>query len=101
MRLQSFLALAAAATLLMPLAANAETRPEDKKGAYMERCVQAATGQGLNAQAAGKHCECGADALKKNFTTKEIEDLDSEAGVDAKLKERARAVVTQACVPKN
>ncbi|HKS13785.1 MAG TPA: hypothetical protein VJS90_12190 [Pseudomonas sp.] len=98
MRLQSLLALTAAGALLLPMAAQADW-PAGKKGAYMEQCVQVATGQGVDAKAADAHCKCGANAIEKNFTKAEIEDLDSKDGVDAKLMQRAQTVVTQACAP--
>ncbi|MBF8780948.1 hypothetical protein [Pseudomonas fulva] len=100
MRLQSLLALSAAGALLLPLAANAEAWPAGKKDGYMAQCVQVASGQGIDASAAKQHCECGANAIEKNFTTKEIEQLDSKDGVDAKLMQRAQNVVKQACAPK-
>ncbi|MHC6226063.1 hypothetical protein ACYU03_15035 [Pseudomonas sp. X10] len=100
MRFQSLLALTAAGALLLPLAANAGPWPAGKKGAYMDQCVQVATGQGVDAKTADQHCKCGADAIEKNFTTQEIEDLDSKDGVDARLMQRAQAVVTESCAPK-
>ena len=48
-----------------------------------------------------KHCDCGAQAIKKNFTDAEIADLDSKDGVDAKLMQKAQSVVRQACAPKS
>ena len=99
MRLHSLLMLGAAGALLLPLTANAEW-PAGKKGPYMDQCVQVATSQGVKAKEADAHCKCGADAIEKNFTPKEIEDLDSKDGVDAKLMERAQAKVREACAPK-
>ncbi|HGY9625382.1 hypothetical protein WCE02_05590 [Pseudomonas juntendi] len=99
MRLQSLLALTAASALLLPLAAQAEW-PAGKKGAYMDQCVRVATAQGVDAKTADQHCKCGADAIEKNFTKAEIEDLDSKDGVDAKLMQRAQSAVKQACAPK-
>ncbi|HCN44271.1 MAG TPA: hypothetical protein DIT18_00315 [Pseudomonas sp.] len=101
MRLHSLLALAAAGTLLLPLAANAGPWPAGKKGEYMDQCVQVATGQGVSASTADAHCKCGANAIEKNFTTQEIEELDSKTGVDEKLKRRAQNAVQTACAPKN
>lgn len=98
MRLQSLLAFAA---LSLPFAATAGEWPAGKHDAYMSQCEQVATGQGLNAQAAKAHCQCGAQAIQKNFSTAEIEALDSKNGVDPKLAERARTAVTQACAAKS
>ena len=67
----------------------------------MDQCVQVATGLGADAMTADKRCKCGADAIEKNFTQSEIEDLDSKDGVDAKLMQRAQTVVRQACAPKD
>ena len=100
MRFQSLLALTAVGALMLPMAANAGPWPEGKKSAYMEQCVQTAKGQGLDEKAAKSHCECGAQAIEKNFSTKEIQDLDSKDGVDAKLMKRAQATVQAACMPK-
>lgn len=101
MRLHSLLALAAAGSLLLPLAANAGPWPAGKKGEYMDQCVQVASSQqGVTAAQADKHCKCGADAIEKNFTTAEIEQLDSKDGIDTKLRDRAQAAVKSACAPK-
>ena len=101
MRLHSLLALAAASALLLPVAANAGNFPPGKEAGYMAQCTQVASGQGVDAATAKKHCECGAQAIKKNFSDKEIEDLDSKDGVDAKLMQKAQSVVKQACAPKS
>jgi hypothetical protein len=66
----------------------------------MTQCQQVASGQGVDAAAAKKHCECGAQAIKKNFTDKEIADLDSTDGVDANLMKKAQMTVQAACKPK-
>ena len=100
MRLQSLLALTAAGALLLPMAAQAATWPAGKKDAYMQQCVQVATGKGLDAKTADAHCKCGADAIEKNFSTAQIEELDSKDGVDAKLMKQAQDTVMQACAPK-
>ncbi|MBC3411337.1 hypothetical protein HU720_08475 [Pseudomonas sp. SWRI51] len=100
MRLQSLLAACAASALLLPMAAQAGNFPAGKEAAYMAQCTQVATGQGVDAAAAKKHCDCGAQAIKKNFSDKEIEDLDSKDGVDATLMQRAQTVVQSACKPK-
>lgn len=97
MRFQSLLALTAAGALLLPMAATAGDFPAGKQAAYMTQCQQVATGQGVDANTAKKHCECGAQAIKKNFTDDEIKDLDSTDGVDAKLMQKAQTVVQQAC----
>lgn len=101
MRVPSLLALAAAGALLMPMAANAGNFPAGKENAYMAQCTQVATGQGVDAAAAKKHCDCGAKAIKENFSDAEIVDLDSKDGVDAKLMQKAQSVVKQACAPKS
>lgn len=100
MRVPSLLALAAAGALLLPVAANAGNFPAGKEAHYMTQCQQVASGQGVDAATAKKHCTCGAEAIKKNFTDKEIADLDSTDGVDAKLMQRAQAAVQNACKPK-
>ncbi|MCO7518394.1 MULTISPECIES: hypothetical protein [unclassified Pseudomonas] len=100
MRFQSLLAACAVSALLLPLAANAGNFPAGKEAAYMAQCQQVASGQGVDAATAKKHCECGAQAIKKNFTDKEIEDLDSKDGVDAKLMQKAQTAVQAACKPK-
>ncbi|MBA1200527.1 hypothetical protein G7009_01760 [Pseudomonas capeferrum] len=100
MRLQSLLALSAVGALMLPMVANAGPWPEGKKGTYMQQCQQVATGQGLSASEAKSHCECGAKAIEKNFSTQEIQELDSKDGVDAKLMQRAQAAVQEACKPK-
>ncbi|WP_194790421.1 hypothetical protein [Pseudomonas sp. UFMG81] len=100
MRLQSLLAACAASALLLPLAANAGNFPAGKEGAYMAQCQQVASAQGVDAATAKKHCECGAKAIKDNFNNKEIEDLDSQDGVDAKLMQKAQMTVQAACKPK-
>lgn len=100
MRFQSLLAACAVSALLLPLAANAGNFPAGKEAAYMAQCQQVASGQGVDAATAKKHCECGAQAIKKNFTDKEIEDLDSKDGVDAKLMQKAQTAVKAACKPK-
>ncbi|WP_225778323.1 hypothetical protein ACJA3S_15480 [Pseudomonas sp. KnCO4] len=102
MRVPSLLALAAAGALLLPVAANAAGNfPAGKEAAYMTQCIQVASGQGVDAATAKKHCDCGAQAIKKNFTDAEIADLDSKDGVDAKLMQKAQTVVKQACAPKS
>ncbi|WP_085676072.1 MULTISPECIES: hypothetical protein [unclassified Pseudomonas] len=100
MRVPSLLALAAAGALLLPVAANAGNFPAGKEGHYMTQCQQVASGQGVDAATAKKHCECGAQAIKKNFTDKEIADLDSTDGVDANLMKKAQMTVQAACKPK-
>ncbi|WDY56243.1 hypothetical protein [Pseudomonas sp. PSKL.D1] len=100
MRLQSLLALAATGALLLPVAAHAGNFPPGKEAGYMAQCTEVAGAQGVDAATAKKHCGCGAEAIKKNFTDKEIEDLDSKDGVDAKLMQRAQATVQAACKPK-
>jgi hypothetical protein len=100
MRVPSLLALAAAGALLLPMAATAGNFPAGKEDAYMAQCKQVAQGKGLDAAAADKHCSCGAKAIKAKFTDKEIEDLDSNDGVDAKLMKDAQAAVQAACKPK-
>ena len=67
----------------------------------MSQCTQVAQGQGVDAATAKKHCDCGAQTIKKNFTDAEIADLDSNDGVDAKLMQKAQTVVKQACAPKS
>ena len=101
MRVPSLLALAAAGALLLPMAANAGNFPAGKEAAYMAQCTQVAQGQGVDAATAKKHCDCGAQTIKKNFTDAEIADLDSNDGVDAKLMQKAQMVVKQACAPKS
>ncbi|MBK4995232.1 hypothetical protein IAE39_003406 [Pseudomonas sp. S37] len=101
MRVPSLLALAAAGALLLPMAANAGNFPPGKEAGYMAQCTQVASGQGVDAATAKKHCDCGAQAIKKNFTDAEIADLDSQDGVDAKLMQKAQTVVQQACAPKS
>ncbi|MFV3406474.1 MULTISPECIES: hypothetical protein [Pseudomonas] len=100
MRLPSLLAACATTALLLPLAAHAGNFPPGKEAAYMAQCTQVATGQGVDAATAKKHCDCGAQTIKKNFTDKEIVELDSKDGVDAKLMQRAQATVQAACKPK-
>lgn len=101
MRVPSLLALAAAGALLLPVAANAGNFPAGKEADYMKQCTQVASGQsGVDAATAKKHCDCGAQAIKKNFTDAEIADLDSKDGVDAKLMQKAQTVVKQSCAPK-
>jgi len=100
MRLHSLLTLTAAGCLLLPLAATAGPWPAGKKGEYMDQCVQVATGQGVSASKADEHCKCGANALEKNFTTQEIEKLDSRTEIDASLRARAETAVKAACAPK-
>ena len=68
MRVPSLLALTAAGALLLPVAANAGNFPAGKEAAYMTQCTQVASGQGVDAATAKKHCDCGAQAIKKNFT---------------------------------
>ncbi|MDX2310359.1 hypothetical protein EON09_20120 [Pseudomonas soli] len=100
MRLQSLLAACAASALLLPLAANAGNFPAGKEASYMTQCQDVASAKGVDAAMAKKHCECGAQAIKKNFTDKEIEDLDSKDGVDAKLMQKAQQVVEASCTRK-
>ncbi|WP_176514286.1 hypothetical protein [Pseudomonas faucium] len=100
MRVPSLLALAAAGALLIPLAATAGNFPAGQEAGYMSQCKQVAQGQGLDAASADKHCACGAQAIKKNFTDAEIKDLNSTDGVDAKLMQKAQTVVQAACKPK-
>ena len=100
MRLHSLLALAAAGTLLLPLAANAGPWPAGKKDDYMKQCEQVATDNGLTRTNATAHCKCGADAIEKNFTTQEIVQLDSKTGVDANLMKREEGAVQAACAPR-
>ncbi|WP_175651682.1 hypothetical protein [Pseudomonas sp. Marseille-P9899] len=100
MRFQTLLALAAAGAMMLPVGANAGPWPAGKKGEYMDQCVQVATGQGVKADEADKHCKCGANAIEKNFTTEEIQQLDSKTGVDAQLVSRAQNAVKTACASK-
>lgn len=65
MRVPSLLALAAAGALLLPVAANAGNFPAGKEAAYMTQCTQVASGQGVDAATAKKHCDCGAQAIKR------------------------------------
>ncbi len=101
MRVPSLLALAAAGALLLPVAANAGNFPAGKEAAYTAQCTQVAGSQGVDAATAKKHCDCGAQAIKKNFTDAEIADLDSKDGVDAKLMQKAPPGVQQAWRPKS
>jgi hypothetical protein len=96
MRLQSLLALTA---LLLPLAATAENGkfPPGKEAAFMAQCKQVAIGKGLSEAKATDHCQCGAAVIKKKFSSEQIEDLDSNDGVDANLMKEAQAAVHQAC----
>jgi len=100
MRLQSLLAVFAASALWLPLAATAGDFPAGKEKNYMAQCEETAKAQGVDAATATKHCSCGAQAIKKNFNDKEIEDLDSQDGVDAKLMQKAQQVVQASCKPK-
>ncbi|MDT3712740.1 hypothetical protein QVM48_27255 [Pseudomonas soli] len=101
MRLQSLLAACAASALLLPLAANAGDFPAGKEASYMAQCQQVASGQGVDAATAKKHCECGAKVIKEKFNDKEINDLTTaEDGVDANLMQRAQQEVRAACKPK-
>ncbi|HCV39737.1 MAG TPA: hypothetical protein DGQ94_13655 [Pseudomonas sp.] len=101
MRVPSLLSLAAAGALLLPMAANAGNFPAGKEAGYMAQCTQVASSQGVDPATAKKHCDCGAQAIKKNFTDAEIADLDSKDGVDAKLMQKAQTVVKQSCAPKS
>ncbi|AZL69572.1 MULTISPECIES: hypothetical protein [Pseudomonas] len=100
MRLPSLLAACAVSALLLPLAATAGDFPAGKEKNYMAQCQQTAKAQGVDAATATRHCTCGAQIIKKNFTDEEIKDLDSSDGVDAKLMHRAQAAVQDACQPK-
>ncbi|WP_264313824.1 hypothetical protein [Pseudomonas putida] len=97
MRFPSLLALSVAGALLLPIAANAGSFPAGAKQTYMSQCIEAATGQGLDAKSAQQHCTCGATAIEKNFSDEQIKDLDSKDGVDAALMQKAQKVVQQAC----
>ncbi|MDD0974920.1 hypothetical protein [Pseudomonas fontis] len=102
MRLQSLLALAATSALLLPLTANAGAWPGGSaaKGAYMDKCIAAASQQkGVTSSIANTHCKCGADALEKNFTTEQIQQLDGPKPSD-ELIMKAQQAVTAACAPK-
>ncbi len=92
MRLQSLLALAVSGALLLPVAAQAASSA-DENSDFMKNCVQQATANGLDAAKAKSHCTCTANGLEKNFTKAELEDLDSKDGVDAKVKQRADALI--------
>jgi hypothetical protein len=100
MRIQSLLALTTASVLLLPLSVQAGAWPPGKKGDYLDQCITAAAAQpGMTMTTAKKHCDCGANAIEKNFTTREIEQLDSRTGVDAALVKRAQDAVRAACAP--
>ncbi|MBJ9974301.1 hypothetical protein IAE35_00255 [Pseudomonas sp. S75] len=97
MRIQSLLA-ACAASLLMPLAAQAQGKfPEGAEQAYTAQCQQVAQGKGLDQATAKKHCDCGAQAIKQNFNDNEIAELDSKNGVNPQLLQKAQTVVQKAC----
>ncbi|MEG1041978.1 MAG: hypothetical protein RSE94_18865 [Pseudomonas sp.] len=97
MRLQSFLALAAASALLLPLGATAAKLPAD----YQASCVAQAQKQGLAMDKAEQHCKCAGDVLEKNLSDKEIKDLDTlQDGVDAAVMKRAQEKVAAVCGPK-
>lgn len=96
MRLSSIVLLSAS-VLLLPLTVEAGGWPAGKKTEYMDQCVQVAMGQGVDAKTADNYCKCGAAAIEKNFTAREIEDLDSKDGVDARLMQRAQVVISRAC----
>mgnify|MGYP000273936487 CR=1 FL=1 len=97
MRLQSLLALVATSALLLPLGAHAAEWSATKKAEYMTQCSDTTKAQGFSDAAAKQYCQCGANAIKKNFTDAEIEDLDSKDGVNAALMKRAQKVITEAC----
>jgi|GEM_PF-4547610 len=97
MRLPSFLALAAASALLLPMGANAGQLPAD----YQASCVAQAQKQGLTQDKAQMHCKCAGDVLEKNLSDKEIKDLDTlQDGVDASVMKRAQEKVAAVCGPK-
>ncbi len=98
MRLSSIVLLST--SVLLPLTVEASGWPAGKKAGYMNQCVQVAMSQGIDAKTADQHCQCGANAIEKNFTTQEIEALDSKDGVDAKLMMRAQVAVSQSCAPR-
>ena len=95
MRLQSFLALAAASVLLLPLGATAGKLPAD----YQASCVaQAQKQQGVTKDKAEEHCSCAGTVLEKTLTDEQIKDLDTlQDGVNATVMEQARKDVAAAC----
>jgi hypothetical protein len=80
-----------------------QERGEFPKGAektFMRRCLLLLKKQGVKSQKAQESCKCGADAIKANFTDKEIDELDNKTHVDEKLVARVDAAIEKACNPK-
>ncbi|WP_028696459.1 hypothetical protein [Pseudomonas cremoricolorata] len=100
MRLQPLLAIVAATALSLPLAANAGKFPPGTESTYTQTCIESSTSQGLSAQAAKQHCECGAKVLEKEFSDDELESLNGK-NPEPPLVERAQAAVVMACSKKS
>lgn len=99
MKLLRVLALLAPVALAMPFNAQA-AMTDANKTKFINECV-ATAGEKLPAAAAKSHCECGASQVNKNFSDKEIAELNStNPPPTAALTQKLQKVVAANCVGK-
>jgi hypothetical protein len=75
MKFLRVIALLAPIALAAPISAQA-AMSGPVKDKFISDCV-ATAGQKLDEKSAKAHCECGADAVGKNFSDAEIKDMSS------------------------
>ncbi|MFC6301858.1 hypothetical protein GNF76_25385 [Pseudomonas sp. CCM 7893] len=97
MRLKHLLALAAPFALLLPLSVQAAW-PEGGKSSFQQDCQKGAMqNPNVNPAQAKAHCECGANALEKNFSKEELSKLmDRNTPPDNALLAKAQSAI-QSC----
>lgn len=96
MRLNTLFAVVAPLALLLPLTAHADW-PKGERDKYMAQCTEAAAPQ-IGAEAADKHCKCGADAIK-SYPAADIQALmDNKA--TPQLQQKALGQIAK-CKPVN
>ena len=97
MKLLRVLALLAPIALAAPFSAQA-AMTDASKTKFINECV-ATAGEKLPAAAAKAHCECGASQVNKNFSDKEIAELNStNPPPTTALTQKLQKVVAENCV---
>ena len=97
MKLLRVLALLAPVALTVPFSAHA-AMSDTNKAKFITECT-AKAGESLKADAAKAHCECGAQQVNKNFSDKEIAELNStNSPPSTALTEKLQKVVAEHCV---
>ncbi|AIR90735.1 hypothetical protein [Pseudomonas cremoricolorata] len=100
MRLKPLLAIVAATALSLPLAAHAGKFSAEAERSYTASCVKSSTDNGLSAEAAKQHCECGKKVLEKDFSDAQLKELNGQ-NPKPTLVEQAQTAVAMACSKKS